>query len=289
MAGLLKSHSLSDGSLYPHTPVTYISNELNVLLSSGTDMVKFLVDIWDRDESYAYKTKTSGTFEITYPYFNMLSAAVPQWFGGSVANDMGATGFLARCIIIYQDKKRGKYPRVVITPEQVVHREFCLSFITGMVNKFGSVKLTPAADKFYCDWYMLQEPLVTDDYRVQSYIERRTKVHMLKVAALMAIGDDRDEIDVIDLERCLHLLGKTEEFMRLAYAAAGTNSQATHIHHILTMVRAQPDGRMALKEVVRATYTEIDANTMRGILETMESLGYLKQVMVGPVRYLEVT
>lgn len=64
MLDKVKSFNLPDGSTFPNTPVTFVSNKLNVLLSSGADMVKFLVDIWDRDESYQYKTKNAGTYEI---------------------------------------------------------------------------------------------------------------------------------------------------------------------------------------------------------------------------------
>lgn len=287
MLDKIKTFNLPDGSTYPNTPITFVSNELNVLLSSGADMVKFLVDIWDRDESYQYKTKNAGTYEILYPYFNLLSAAVPQWFGGSVAKDMGATGFLARCIIVYQEKKRGKFPRVIVTPEQLLLRDECLSLLQGMSMQYGGIKLTPEADALYDSWYREQDPLPTDDYRIQSYIERRTKVHTLKIAALMAIGDSRSEITVLDLERTFHLLAETEYYMRLAYAAAGTNPLAQHIHHIKQMLTGN-GGRMRIEDIVRAVYTEVDANSFKMILDTMEQMNEAVTEIEGKTRYLKL-
>lgn len=287
MQDKMKSYTMPNGEVFPNTPVTFVSNELNVLLSSGADMVKFLVDIWDRDESYTYKTKNSGSFEIAYPYFNLLSAAVPQWFGGSVAKDMGSTGFLARCIIVYQDVKRGKYPRVVITPEQILQRDQCLQHLCKLSTKFGSIKLSTEADQAYYDWYMVQDPLPTDDYRICSYIERRTKVHTLKIAALMAIGDDRYTVEKIDFERAVDLLTITEGYMRQAYVAAGTNPHAGHIQHIINMLKSS-NGQMKIEDVVRAVYTEVGAGDFKQILEAMEQMNKVVTVIEGKTRYLRL-
>lgn len=288
MVGLIKSVTMPNGTVYNHAPVTFVANELNVLLSTGADMIKFLVEIWDRETHYSYKTKNSGVYEIPYPYFNFIAAAVPQWFGNSIAGDLGATGFLARCIIVYQEKKRKKVPRVRFTDEQRIARDNCLNMLISMTEIYGMVKFTPEADEFYDAWYMLQDPLPTDDYRMTGYIERRTKSHILKIAALMAIGDGRDTVEVLDFERAIHLITETEKYMRKAYVIAGTNPHAAHIHHIVSMLRATPGQRMLLQDIVRAVYTEISSSDFKVIIEQMESMSFIVRESCGNAIYIKL-
>ena len=74
-----RDFQVDDNTTFPHCSITYLSDELKTLLTSGSEMGTFLVDIWGRDDLYVYKTKNSGQTEIPYPYFNLLTAAVPQW------------------------------------------------------------------------------------------------------------------------------------------------------------------------------------------------------------------
>jgi hypothetical protein len=272
-----KEIDVSADTRFIHSSVTYMSDELNVLLSSGTEMVKFLVDMWGKDDLYVYKTKNSGSFEIQYPYFNFLAAAVPQWFGPSLANDMASTGLLARCIFVYEEKKRGKWPEPVITPDQYRARDRCLQHLFAMTNFFGALKLSKEFDTMFREWYMSQDISPLEDYRIASYLERRTKVHILKVASLVAMGDRRSELLPIDFQRALAIFAATEKKLRTAFLIAGGNRLAPHILRVKAILEAQ-GGKALLKTIYNVLHTELDPTEFKTVLQTLIETEYAKVI-----------
>lgn len=281
---MVKVTETEDGG-FLHSSTTYIANELNVLLAAGVDMIKFLVDIYDREHAYVYKTKRSGQYEIPYPHFNMMGAAVPQWFGQYVGSDMGSTGFLARSIIVYEEKKRGMYPKIEYTDEQRRAREKCMEIIFHIANMYGEVKMSSEADEYFCAWYRKQASCAFNDYRINSYYERKNKVHILKIAALMALGDLRQEITKLDIERSIYILESIEKKMRLAYVIAGNNKLAPYIHQVVRAID-EKGGRIAISELIRMLYQDMDRDEIRNLIATMEDMGEAKRKREGDVTWL---
>lgn len=270
---------------FSHSSVTYIANELNVLLSSGVDMVKFLVDIYDRDDSYVYKTKKSGQYEIPYPYFNMMAAAVPNWFGDYVSSDMGSTGFLARCIVVYEEQKRGQFPKIIYEQDQIEARARCVENLFAISQMKGEVTLDKEAEDFFCAWYMKQKPNPTNDHRINSYIERRNKIHVLKIAGLMAIGDIRQRITITDLERAIHILEWTEKKMRLAYLIAGSNKLSPFIHQVIKILDDN-NGRFEMTQLVRTLSTDIDIDDIKKLISTLQDMDEARVLSKGGQKWL---
>lgn len=257
---------------FEHSSVTYIANEFNVLLSAGIDMIKFLVDIYDKDDSYIYKTKKSGQYEIPHPYFSMIGAAVPQWFSEYVASDMGATGLLARCIIVYEETKRGRYPKLVYTKEQKKAREKCMEIIYAISQMHGEVIMTEEADHYFSNWYMKQDTSAVSDHRISSYLERKTKVHVLKIAGLMAVGDVRQEITADDIKRAIHMLDSIEPKMRLAYVVSGANKLAPYIHKVITILEER-GGSIEMFKLMRMFYQDINIEEVKELVSTVVDMG----------------
>ena len=249
------------------------------------DMVKFLVGMFNKDETYFYKTKKSGVYEINYPHFNLIAAAVDKWFGAAIASDMTATGFLARCITVYEDQKRGKFPHPVLEPHQEAARRKCVDALFAMSQLFGAMVTTKEANSFYDDWYMQQEISPAEDYRMAGYLERRTKVHVLKVAALLAASDLRKDITIDDVKRSIHIFTETEKKMRLAFLIAGANKLAVFIPRILALVN-ENDGKVALRDVVAAVHTDLDPDQFKAVLSTMESMEMVVPKSIGGKTFL---
>lgn len=272
-----KEVDVSADVTFVHSSVTFMSDELNVLLSSGTEMIKFLVDMWGKDDLYTYKTKNSGSYEIHYPYFNFLAAAVPQWFGPSLASDMASTGLLARCVFVYEEKKRGKWPEPIISPEQYRARDRCLQHLYSMTNHFGALKLSKEFETLFREWYMLQDVSPLEDYRIASYLERRTKVHILKVASLVALGDRRAELLPIDFKRALAIFTTTEKKLRTAFLIAGGNRLAPHILRVKAILESQ-NGAVMLKTLYGVLHTELDPTEFKTVLQTLIETEYAKVI-----------
>jgi len=262
---------------FDHSSVTYISDELNVLLSSGMDMIKFLTTIFSEDDKYEYRTKRSGQYYVPYPFFNLLAGAVPQWFGNYVASDMASTGFLARSIIVYEEKKRGRWPVPEYTEAQQKKRQECLEIMMRMGQMTGEVYMSKEAIDFYYDWYMEQSDEPHSDFRVNHYMERRNKLHIIKIAALMALGDLRQEIYEIDFKRAIHILESTEKNMRLAYTIAGTNKLAPHIHQVSTILAESDSGAIKLTDLFRRLSSDLNRDEIKMLVETISDMDLAKR------------
>jgi len=271
MCAFEKDFVSPDGEPFRHASMTFVADELNSLLASGVDMVKFLVAMFNKDETYFYKTKNSGVYEINYPHFNLVAAAVDKWFGAAIANDMTATGFLARCITVYEDKKRGKFPHPKLKPHQEAARSKCIDALFAISQLYGKINMTDEADKFYNVWYEKQDISPAEDYRMAGYLERRTKVHVLKVAALLAASALRMAIGIDDIKRSIAIFAETEKKMRLAFLVAGANKLAVFIPRILAIVN-ENDGVVPLRDVVAAVHTDLDPDQFKSVLKTMESM-----------------
>ena len=274
-----------DGKPFYHSSITYIASELNVLLASGVDMIKFLVNIWDKDDLFTYKTKNSGVYEINNPYFNLIGAAVPEWFGTNVIADMNSTGFLARLIIVYEDQKRGKVPDPTPTPEQLEAKREAMKILNEIGSMCGPLTFTQEATDFYNDWYTKQEIDTTQDYRIVGYLERKVKTHVLKIAGLMAVGDLRKEITVVDFERAIHILDRIEPRMRTAILLSGANRIAPYVQKAVALLDAR-GGEMPIKDVVRAFYTELNKDQFKELIELLEDLGYAETRVSGGKKFL---
>ena len=280
-----KTFEAPSGEQFRHSSITFFADELPVLLASGVDMVKFLVAIYSKKHVYQYRTKNSGIYEVTHPFFNFAANAVPQWFGASVASDMATTGFLARCVIVYEDQKRAPVPHPIVTQKQKRARKRAMQIIYKLSDFYGNIPLSPEANDFYDKWYVKQKISPMEDPRIASYLERRTKAHVLKVAALMALGDLRQIITVKDLQRAIHIIIRTEEKMRMAYMISGANKLAPYVPRILAMIDSL-GGKAALSELISAVYTELTSEEFKSLLSMMYQMGEIAPETIGSIKYV---
>jgi hypothetical protein len=268
LCNCLKPYKITETKTFLHSSATYVSDELNVLLSTGSDMIKFLVDIWGKGSSYSYRTKNAGIFEITNPFFNLLTAVVPQWFGTNLANDLSATGLLARCILINADDKRAPWDEPFVGPKELAERDNCVSILGQIGRMYGVIKLSDEARRFYHDWYMDQKIDKSEDYRMAAYLERRNKVQILKLALLMATGDVRNVIEVVDFQRALNIFQLTDTSMRNAYLMAGSNRLAPYTARVISMLDAN-HGRIKLADVTRILMPDVAYYEMKQIISSL--------------------
>lgn len=273
MAERTKIFSTASKKMMPHASVTYSSNELNLLLSTGVETIKFLVDIWDRDDLFCYKTKGSGTYEIENPFFNLIGAATPEWFGGALVSDMTNTGFLARCIVVYESHKGCKVPIPPAEDEkQKKMKDKLIKFLLRMGDLYGAIEIGESGRKEFVDWYMAFEINPMEDPRLIGYLERKAKILVLKIAALITIGDGRTKIEKNDIKQAVDFLEYTERKIRFVYNSLGTNKLAKPATRILSILSSS-NGRVKLKDLTRMMFSEITLDELRAIIESLRAMG----------------
>lgn len=287
MVEAIETCECKDGTCFNHCSVTFMSDEFNMLLASGgTDIVRFLTEIYSTNSSYKDRTKGQGQYEIPYPALTLVGNLVPEWFGKNLANDASSTGLLARFVPIYEDTTRGKYSRPILEKEQLEHRSRALEILFNIFNGSGEMKMTKAAEKMYDEWYNRQKIEDTEQVRIAEYLARKIKTHSLKLSALMALGDMRTEVETIDVERALDLLEKIDSRLRLAYMMAGTNPHASQINRVLKVLEANK-GLTSMKKLARMLRNDVTIDDFKSIISQIQEMGYARQRKVKDEWYLE--
>jgi len=290
MVDSMKTCELDCGESFVHSSVIYMADEFNAVLSSGgQDIVQFLTEIYSKDRKYKSRTKGSGQYEIPHPALTLVGNMVPAWFGKNLATDMSATGLLARFIPIYADVPRGSYSLPVVSKEQEEARGKALEILFYVITHNGELVMSEEAEKRYDDWYNKQEIDPTEDARIADYLVRKIRTYSLKVAGLMALGDARTEVQVVDLERAFDLLDEVDKRIRLAYMMAGANPYAVHINRVLKILESSESGSVNLKQIARMLRTDLDVEGFRSVIEQIETMGYAIQTKRKNGWYLEKT
>jgi len=265
------------GDPYQHCSITYYTDEFNVLLDAGgASMVKFLTTIFSLNRDYSDRTKSAGSYTIVNPWLNIVAATVPKWFSSSLASDADATGLLSRFIILYETRKRGRIAHPRVTPAQLHARQHLLETIFELGAMFGEVKETKAAYHFYEEWYEKQRPDLRDDERLVEYFERKVKLHVPKVAALMAIGDGRMVMDVKDYERAITLLDGIDHRLRAIYRMSGENKYAQYIVRIQTLL-ASAGGRVRMRDLLQIFCPQLRLDEFKAVVEQIEEMEIAKR------------
>ncbi len=276
MAESIQVKETEDGS-FNHASVTYVSDEFNTLLSSGgPDIVRFFTEIFSKEGEYNDRTHTSDSFSLPNPFLNFVANMVPKHFGDSVADEALSGGLMARFIIVYEDSRRGKFPDPVITKEQLDARAEALEMLFFLTDLYGPLNQDEEAIEFYNAWYMEQEVDPKEDPILASYYVRKIKLHVPKIACLMALGDCRTTVKKVDYQRALHLLEVTEKKMRMVHLLTGGNRFVPHISRMQQILDSN-GGKVKMKDLMRMFFHNLTSEEFKAVIMQLESMGVAKK------------
>ena len=141
----------------------------------------------------------------------------------------------------------------------------------------GEFKLDENFKKVYEKWYEHQETYRPfDDVKFDGYFQRRP-LHLLKLCMIMCISrDDLEDmvIRVRDFERALDLLERTEVKMPRTFSAVGRNENVDVTTKIMYDIGIQK--KIALSELMRRYYFDVDKDKLKAIVETLQLMDYIK-------------
>lgn len=277
------------GKIFQHSSITLVEEELNVLATTGAEMIKFLTSIYDTLDIYTYKTKGKGQYEIINPCLNLGGAAVPSWFSTSVGDDVSNMGFIARCITVYENEPRGSHPIPYMTPRQRALKGKIVSKLDEIGGMFGPIIFSEEASRFFTEWYEKNPIDITEDYRILGYLVRKRRIHIWKLAGLFAVASGRYVIECDDVLGAIEVLNYTERKMKLAFSSMGSNKVAYISNKLITFL-ANNEGKASLERIVRKFYTEpyMTREDFKAALETIQEMKIARLTIVGNERYLEL-
>lgn len=275
--------------LFQHSSVTLVEEELNVLATTGQEMIKFLTSIYDTLDVYTYKTKNKGQYELVNPCLNLGGAAVPSWFSSNVGDDVANMGFIARCITVFENEPRGSYPIPCMTPQQVGLKDKIVAKLDEIGGMFGPINFSEDAKNFFTCWYEKNPIDITEDYRILGYLVRKRRIHVWKLSAIFAITNGRYIIEVNDVMGAIEVLNYTEKKLQLAFSSLGSNKTAYIVNKLITYI-ANQGGKVTLENIVRKFYTEpsMSRDDFKDALNTIQEMRLADLIIDGKNRYLKL-
>ena len=163
-------------------------------------------------------------------------------------------------------------------------------------NNSGEVVVSPEAEAYYDKWYREQKIDQGEDFRLVDYLVRKSQIHVLKVAALMTLGDCRKVMEVIDLQRAIHILNAAEVKLSTFYREVGSNKFGMYlerIKNILNEVGAVPTRKITAMLSSNLTSEEIVSVlrtlkiTGEATIETIKGVSYLVKAKKGDKHIVE--
>jgi hypothetical protein len=206
------------------------ADEVNNFIGVGNmDFMSILGDLWDFDDVFDYKLKTSKSVFIPYPTINMLAGNTFVGFSKLFPPEALEQGFFSRTLFIYAEPRGRIY---TIPPDPDPQIELALIAKLHEIKKVmkGKVTIAPEAydllDTIYHKWEGV------DDQRFDSYEGRRI-IHLLKLAMVIAAGRLSMVLEVEDILEASTVLTFTEHLMPKALGEFGKSKTSEVIHKIM--------------------------------------------------------
>jgi hypothetical protein len=172
-----------------------------------------------------------------------------------------------------------------VTPDQYAARAEALEMLFNLADKYGPLSQSKEAHAFYNDWYCAQMIDPQEDPKLASYYVRKVKLHVPKLASLMAIGDGRFQVEKIDYVRALHLLHKTEKKLKMVHLLTGGNKYVHHMSRIQHILEAN-GGKVPMRDLMRMFFQDLTMEEFKAIITQLDFMDIATKREIDGVLYL---
>lgn len=258
----------------PHASLTVFSKELSVFLGQDNrQMMIDLIDWYDCDSKWIYRTQTQGHEIIPNVWVNMLGATTPELLQSSVSMDAYGGGLIGRMIFVYAAEKGKTVIFPWLSDKKLGVRDKLIEDLSMVNSLHGEYKITQEVLDFWAEWYPQQTGLMADNARLTGYEDRKPK-HLLKLAMVMAMSrSDGMIISLKDINRSLKWLKETEAVMDRAFAGLGASDKSAlkgKVQRILSL-----KGEMDMERLYSMIYYDCSKQELLEILKDLKLAGQL--------------
>lgn len=279
-----------DGNVYLHHSVSIFSKELAVFLGyDKKELMMNITDWYDCHDTWRYETKNSGKDEITGMWVNLIGAMTPELVASSIPRDAVGAGLTSRIIFVYAEDKAKIVPLPFQTPAEKVIEEELVNDLSQVKLLSGKFKFSKAFIDKYVDWYVQEEakePFANNEFMTK-YFERRA-THLRKVCMVMSAARTNSMIiDVVDFDRALKLLHRTEVDMARTFSGIGKNEYADVATKVLKYIISQPEG-VLFSNVLQNFFYDVDKEELSRTIASLVAMDVCELVTEGTnitVRY----
>lgn len=268
-----------------HHCLTMASSEFASIIS-GPDyetMITWLTDLFDRESSFKYQTKTSGDCNIINPWIHLIACTTPSSLAQCLPVNAVGDGLTSRIIFVYASKKDQlvsvpRAPKADLVTKLVEALE-----VIGMQSK--RYIFTDEALKWWHEFYTGDnDRWLPNDKRLIPYKARR-HAHILKLSMVLACNYGEEELTVECLQKARKIIELTEINMPNAFGGLGENVNLSHMLAICEQLK-EADDYISLHKLCALNYQMLDPGAMANLLRDMNTSGMLScRVDGGDIMY----
>jgi len=263
----------ADGNEVHHC-LTVASSEFASIIN-GPDsetMITWLTDLFDREDRFAYQTKTQGSNEISNPWIQLMACTTPSSLQQCLPINTVGDGLTSRIVFVYADKK-DQLISVPRAPKEALVNKL-VSSLEEISTNMGLYTFSDDGLEWWDDFYRkTNEQWTPSDYRLIPYKARR-HAHILKLAMVLAVSYGEKELSVRMLDKAHRIIKLTEINMHKAFGGMGENSSANHMIKIAAQLREQP---MGFSDLYAKNFLDVDSEELSKVVEGLETAGVLKK------------
>ncbi len=213
--------------------------ELSVFLEKRdykTGLVPLITRLADAPDEWSSETICRGEVRLTNVALCMLGGSAPSWLVGSIPTEAFTGGFMARFLFVVSDGAAIPVPKPppfdkVLQGELVMRLKF---FNTLR----GEITIDDEAEEFFGKWYRGFYHRRSVDEKRAAYQERKHD-HLMRIAMVLAVSEDRMVIRLEDIKRATNLLNFVEEgmFSLFGEIERGQSAVGEAIQMILAIIK----------------------------------------------------
>ncbi len=208
----LMTKTMADGTILDWRPFYCLVDEMENFVSVGdkqgkNNMVAMLVGIYSRSSfGTGFKNDKNLNQRIQNPFLSLLGCTVPEWMMSNLRMSIFTGGLGRRLIIVHCEKKK----QIEEPKRPTGHMECMLRMVEHLKrveNHIGELKKTPAAQKYWKEWYHDPKRKNKEDPILIQFHENG-HIPGLKVATLLALSENPEAkfIEDIHLQGANHLI-----------------------------------------------------------------------------------
>ena len=180
--------------------LTIWAPELITMISGkkyASGMIENFTSWFDCPDDEISGTRSTGRRVIRNLFITLIGALTPQHMAQNLPQEAYSTGFMSRCIVVYQQNPTSSWPEPVTfedTPSEktLVNHLKWLSY-----NVRGEYDLDAEARTFYHEWYKdYQAKTFKRETQIAYYARARFTQQVLRVATLLRMSEYRPGHDV---------------------------------------------------------------------------------------------
>lgn len=242
-----------------------------------------LIDLYDCDDVYEYRTKGGGRQVLREIFFSILGASTVDWLTNAIPEAAIGAGLTSRIIFVSVTDIPEPVPTPTVDKSSEQKLVSALQRISMLSGQFRFEKR--AIELYhteYVKWFKTSK--LFEDKFMSGYASRRM-IHQLKLCMLLSASDNAElVIRVEHLEMAGELLARIEPTMPLVMSLLTSTEQGNMVSWVLRLVNS---GMTRRSEVLRVVSNKINSQELDVLITTLEQSGQLLTELRGGEVFLK--